>query len=352
MKKRILCLALAALVAAACAVSAFGSGGRTLVTLSYLNGTYASQLRARFTSALSALEASCQTAITRLNGQSAASSAWSGSGQFRPAYPRRGETAVLSEGSGLFWQAGTGTADKVLVDVTDGAELAAGRALAEGHRYLALESTVVTASSDAACALEGYWRTNATGTEPPRALFTDVPVGSWFYEPVRFVVEHNLFNGTGDGKFSPMGGMDRAMLVTVLYRMAGQPAVSGRNPFTDVKDSAWYASAVLWAAQAGLLAGIADDTAFQPTTPITREQIAVMFYRFAARAGCNVSTRGDLGGYADSASITPFAVESLQWAVGTGLFQGADGKLNPKAGAMRCEVATLFQRLNQMLPSA
>lgn len=352
MKKRILCLALAALVTAVCAVSAFGSGERTIVKLSYLNGAYASQLRASFTSALSALEDSFQTAITRLGGQSAASSSWTASGRFQPAYPRRGETAVLSEGSGIFWQTGAGTADRTLVDVTDGAELAAGRSLTEGHRYLALESTVITASSDAACALEGYWHTNATGTEPPRVLFADVPVGSWYYEPVRFVVEENLFNGTGDGMFSPMGGMDRAMLITVLYRLAGQPSVSGKNPFTDVKDGAWYADAVLWAAQAGILAGIADDTAFHPTVPVTREQIAVMFYRFAARAGCNVSTRGDLSGYTDSAAITPFAVESLQWAVGTGLFQGSDGKLNPRAGAMRCEVATLFQRLSQMLPSA
>jgi len=106
---------------------------------------------------------------------------------------------------------------------------------------------------------------------------------------------------------------------------------------------------VLWAVQSGLLSGITSETVFQPADPITREQIAVMFFRFAALSGCDMTPRADLSVYSDHTSITPFALGSMQWAVGIGLFKGSAGKMNPDAGATRCEVATLFQRLNELL---
>lgn len=361
MKKRILGCVLALLTVGVCAVTAFGSGDRTVVRLSYLTNTYAEQLRASFRKALSGLDKSYEAAVEELGSEpgagpspsvpvsGTADASWSSSGYFCPIYPRRGETAVLAAGSGLMWQSGSALADRAMVDVTAGAELAAGQALSAGHRYLAYQDTVVTAASDSVCAVEGYWRTNATGTEPPRALFTDVPVGVWFYEPVKYAVEHNLFNGTGGGMFTPMGKMDRSQLVTVLYRMAGAPKVTGLPPYSDVKAGTWYTDAVNWAAQKGILTGIVGSS-FQPTAPISREQIAVMFYRFAMLAGCDMAPRADLSSYTDHASITSFALESLQWSVGVGLFQGSGGMLNPGAGATRCEVATLFQRLNEMLP--
>lgn len=361
MKKRIICFALALLVVGGCVVSALGSDERTLVRLSYLTDTYAEQLRASFTNALSTLDEAFQDAAAKLSGQSSASpssspataaagSGWSSSGWFQPIYPLRGETAVLSAGSGLLWQSGSAMADRVLVDVTAGAELPAGQALSSGHRYLAPQDTVVTAASNACCSVEGYWRTNATGTAPPPVLFSDVPVDAWYYEPVRYVVEHNMFNGTGGGLFTPMGKMDRAMLLTVLYRLAGAPLVTGSCPFTDVKGGLWYSDAVVWAYQTGLLTGIFDQSEFRPAEPITREQIAVMFCRFAALSGCDMAPRADLTLYADCDSISDYARESLEWSVGVGLFQGSAGRLNPGAGATRCEVATLFQRLREMLP--
>ncbi len=332
-----------------CAASALGSGGNTVVTLSYLSGTYAGQLSRTFTQALSALDGVYEAALSRLDGrdgQGAELSGYSSSDTFDTVlYPLAGETVTLGALSGLMWYSGAGFAAGPLLDVTDGAELPAFGALKAGHRYLCEQETVVTASSAASCAVQGLWRTTATGAPP---LFSDVALGEWYYESVRYVVERSLFNGTGEGRFSPMTTMDRSMLVTVLYRLAGQPEVTGANPFTDVGPGLWYTDAVVWAAQAGIVTGT-PASAFHPDSPVTREQIAVMFHRFAAYLGRDTSRRADLSGYSDYAGVSGYAVQSLQWAVGEGLFQGSGGRLNPGGSAMRCEVATLFQRLDALI---
>lgn len=332
-----------------CAASALGSGESTIVTLSYLNGSYAGQLGRTFAQALSGLDGVCEAALSRLGGQDGGDtdvSGYSSSDTFATTlYPLAGETVTLGALSGLMWYSGSGFAAGPLLDVTDGAELPALGALKAGHRYLCEAETVITASTSASCAVQGLWRTTATGSPP---LFSDVAVGEWYYEGVRYVVERSLFNGTGAGRFSPMTTMDRSMLVTVLYRLAGQPEVTGANPFTDVEPGLWYTSAVIWAAQAGIVTGT-PASAFRPDSPVTREQIAVMFQRFAAYIGRDTSQRADLTGYSDCASVSGYAEQSLQWAVGAGLFQGSAGRLNPGGSAMRCEVATLFQRLDALL---
>ena len=353
MKKRIFSLLLALTVLAAGAVSALASSNadKTVVTLSYLNGTYSSQLRQQFTSLLSPLDSAYAAAVKRLNdktGTQSGNRSWTTSAAFVPLYPLAGESVTLSAGSGLLWQSGQGSASAALVDVTSGEELAAGQALTAGHRYLAEEETVVTASSSAVCGAEGLWRTTATGTAPVESPFTDVVTGAWYYDSVMYVVEHKLFTGTGANTFSPTANMNRAMLVTVLYRLAGSPAVSGSMPFTDAAEGQWYSNAVIWASQTGIVTGTGADT-FSPDQSVTREQIAVMLRRYAAYYGYDTSAAADLSGYSDAGKISGFAQDGVSWAVAEGLIKGSGNKLSPKNSASRAEVATLLQRYSGWL---
>ena len=350
MKKLIRAAALGlAAVAAVCAFS-FASGQNTLVSLNYLNNTYAGQLTNTLRTGLAGLDAVYEAAVAKRNGQTDGQTdpSWTATDSIRMVYPRSGETVTLSAGSGLLWVSGSGSASVMLLDVTAGEELAAGGALKAGHRYLAEEEAVVTASSSAACGAEGLWRTTATGTAPVESPFTDVAIGAWYYDSVMYVVEHKLFTGTGANTFSPTANMNRAMLVTVLYRLAGSPAVSGSMPFADTAEGQWYSNAVLWASQTGIVTGTGADT-FSPNQSVTREQIAVMLRRYAAYYGYDTSAAADLSGYSDAGKISGFARDGVSWAVAEGLIKGSGNKLSPKNSASRAEVATLLQRYSGWL---
>lgn len=347
MRRKIRSLALALVALCLCAVTAFGSGDTILVNLSYLTGTYREQLASRLAGALNGLERPYEDALARLESSGSAGG-FTAADVFTPLYPCRGETVTLSAGSGLLWISGSATADAMLLDATDGAELPAGRGLAAGHRYLVEGEVTVTASALSACAAQGYYRTTATGTAPAVSPFRDVSTGDWFFDPVMYVVERGLFNGTSGNTFSPLDTMDRSMVVTVLYRLAGSPAIVGENPFTDVENGVWYTNAILWAAQNGISASAAG--AFHPAEPVPREEIALMFFRFAALQGLDTAKRADLAAFSDQGNITPAARESMEWAVAAGIIQGnGSGRLNPGDSATRCEVATLFQRLDAMV---
>ena len=172
--------------------------------------------------------------------------------------------------------------------------------------------------------------------------FGDVKASDWFAGAVKFVTSRGIFNGTDVG-FEPTAPMNRAMLVTVLQRIAGEQA-KGENTFGDVKADAWYADAVIWASENGIVNG--TDKGFEPDKPVTREQIATMLYRFMQHLGVDVSASKTLDGFGDGASTSPWAREAMEWAAGVGLFQGDEtGKLNPGSQATRAEVATLVERL-------
>lgn len=136
----------------------------------------------------------------------------------------------MAAGSGLMWYSGSATTSVALVDVTAGSELPAGASLTAGHRYLAETEAVITASASSSCAAEGLWRTTATGTAPVQSPFRDVANSDWFFDPVMYVVERGLFQGTSGTTFEPMSTMSRSMLVTVLYRLAGQPGGDRDQP--------------------------------------------------------------------------------------------------------------------------
>lgn len=181
------------------------------------------------------------------------------------------------------------------------------------------------------------------GEESQPLPFTDVSENDWFYQELVYVYQNGLMNGTDGGKFSPNMTTSRGMIVTVLYRMEGQPA-AGQSGFADVRDDMYYAAPVAWAAANGIVNGY-DSGLFGPEDPITREQMAAILYRYAAYKGRDVSARADLSGYPDAGRISDYAVESLRWANAVKLVNGTDaGTLSPTGQASRAQIAAVLAR--------
>ena len=173
--------------------------------------------------------------------------------------------------------------------------------------------------------------------------FTDVRESDWFYEDVAFAYENGLFAGTSDTTFSPNASMTRAMLVTVLYRLEGQPAVNGRSGFSDVQYNGYYEDAVTWAADNSIVNGTSTTT-FSPNANVTREQMAAILYRYAQHKKYNTAASSGLNGFTDHASVSGYAAASLEWAVAEKLVNGSAGKLMPTGNATRAQVAAILHR--------
>ena len=177
----------------------------------------------------------------------------------------------------------------------------------------------------------------------PAEPFPDVDENDWFYDEVVYVYENGLMNGVENNQFAPNTATNRAMLATILYRLAGEPAVSGDLPFTDVESGTWYTDAVLWAAQNGIVNGLGENT-FAPMNTLTREQLVTMLYRYAEAAGYDVSAAADLSGYPDAGKVQTYAQKAMSWAVAEGIVEGMDGNLNPAGNATRAQIATILMR--------
>ena len=174
--------------------------------------------------------------------------------------------------------------------------------------------------------------------------FPDVTEGDWFYDAVRYAYETGLMDGVGDSLFAPNSETTRAQLVTILYRLEGEPEVSGTSGFTDVEAGTWYTDAVAWAAANGIVNGV-SETEFAPGKDITREQLATILFRYAEAKGYDVSARADLSAYTDADQIQSYAAESVAWAVAEGLIQGfEDNTLRPAGNATRAQIATILMR--------
>lgn len=181
-------------------------------------------------------------------------------------------------------------------------------------------------------------------TQEPGMLlpFTDVSWDHWAYSAVKRVYTRGLMVGVSDTSFAPDQALSRAMLASVLYRLAGEPAVTAENPFTDVPADRWYTDAVIWAAENGIVVGCGDGT-FRPNAPATRAQTAVMLYAYANFAGRNTSQRADLSAFADAADVPSWALAEMQWANAAQLILGRDGKLlAPNAETTRAEMASIL----------
>ena len=184
-------------------------------------------------------------------------------------------------------------------------------------------------------------------TPTPVALpFTDVKSGNWFYDAVKYAYAQGLMTGTSATTFAPNGTMNRAMIVTVLYRLEKSPAVTGASKFTDVPAGQWYSDAVAWAAANKIVNGY-DETTFGPMNAVTREQMAAILFRYEQYKGLeNVTLEENLNRFPDQNKISAYAIPALQWAVGQKIINGnADGTLDPTGTATRAQVAQIFTNL-------
>lgn len=183
----------------------------------------------------------------------------------------------------------------------------------------------------------------AAGENP----FTDVPASHWAHDDITYVYENDLMNGTDGSLFSPESTTTRAQVVTVLYRLAGQPAADWENPFWDVPASAWFHDAVTWAWENDITGGV-SSTHFGAGNAVTREQLATFLYRYAQDQGYDTSARADLSGYSDAGLVSSYATEALSWANATGLITGTTATtLSPQGSATRAQVATILSRFCQ-----
>ena len=183
----------------------------------------------------------------------------------------------------------------------------------------------------------------AAGENP----FTDVPASHWAHDDITYVYANDLLNGTDGSLFSPESTTTRAQVVTVLYRLAGQPAADWENPFWDVPASAWFHDAVTWAWENDITGGV-SSTHFGAGNAVTREQLAAFLYRYAQDQGYDTSARADLSGYSDAGLVSSYATEALSWANATGLITGTTATtLSPQGSATRAQVATILSRFCQ-----
>lgn len=349
MKKGLRAIALTLTAALACVTMAWaGAQGDTLISLSYLNGTYFAGLKDTVAQAVErAVQPIYDAALARA-GQTPGGV--TGGGWLTSDTPVAGtggyaHQITLSTGSGLVWTSGVGAVSSgVLVDATAGAEVPAGGGLTAGHRYLAGEDTqVVVSSQSAQWMVEGRWANGTASSVVVPLTFTDVPASQWYYSDVRYVVEKKLFQGLSEETFAPNSTMQRCMMTTVLHRLAGEPPVGYAPVFTDIPDGIWYTQGTIWAAGVGVVSGMGDGS-FAPGLDVTRQQIAVMLYNYAVKSGRTAGEAGDLAAFRDYAAVAPWAQDAMRWAVGAGILNGSDGSLLPGDSATRAQVAAMLHR--------
>ena len=212
------------------------------------------------------------------------------------------------------------------------------------------EAVATTANADGTVSFEqprGKVTITVTFAEKTAAWdnpYSDVSEEDWFFEPVRFVQENGLMTGTSAGTFAPDMTTTRGMLVTILWRQAGEPQAAAAADFSDVSAYAYYADAVAWAAEAGIVNGY-SASAFGPADAITREQMAAILMNYSEYQGSDVSARADLSGFSDAAGVSTWADEAVQWAVSEGLIKGVNrDTIQPQGQATRAQVAAVLQR--------
>lgn len=183
-----------------------------------------------------------------------------------------------------------------------------------------------------------------TPTPTPELPFDDVKPGDWFYNDVVYVYEKGIMDGVDNRVFSPNTTLNRAMFVTMLYRVAGEPTVSKTADFSDVPGGTWFSDAVAWASSQGIVDGF-DDDLFGPYNSLTREQLATILYRYAKWSGRSTYAPTDaLTGFADADKVSSYALDAMRWAVYTGLMQGSENGLEPQSSASRAQVAAIIHR--------
>ncbi|MBQ9932233.1 MAG: choice-of-anchor I family protein [Ruminiclostridium sp.] len=203
----------------------------------------------------------------------------------------------------------------------------------DGVYTFTMPASKVTVSAD-------FQKSEAPVSQLP---FTDVAEKDWFYDGVSFVYENGIMNGLTTTTFGPSAATTRSMVVTMLWRMEDQPQAGSDAAFADVKEGAYYAQAIDWAAENGIVNGTSDTT-FAPDQSVTRQQLAAILYRYSQYKGYDVTAQGDLTTFGDWEQVSDYAVEAMEWAVGSSLIQGIDDNLVPGGSATRAQLATIFSR--------
>lgn len=342
----------AAAAAVLCGGALALSSGDSLISLNYLTGTFVPSAQKQMTDVTDkAMQSAYDQAIQKAQGTEGSGGLYSdnlGSRTFS-----QGDVVTLSTGAGFLPLSGSAQVSHggAVVDVTAGSEVASGTKLTPGHRYLVGEDTTATItvlSGAMYMGLEGgYSLTEGSGSALP---FVDVAKGDWFENSVRYVYEKGLFSGVSADAFGPSVTMDRAMMMTVFFRLTGFPQDemdAADAQFSDVAQSSWYAPYVRWGASAGVTAGMGDGT-FGPTQGVTRQQMLVMLHSFASRyLGLTLSGSTDLSAYADGSQVASWASEAVSWAVANGLIVPSDqGTLRPNDTVSRAEVATILMQFD------
>lgn len=348
-------------------IAAFAVAGSLqdpLVSLAHLKGDFQASLLAEVgQKAETAVGQSYQTALTRLEEETtrirAGLTTKTSDGveayyqSFTPMTLHYGDVLTLSPGAGALLLEGNVAAlaqGGELIDVTTGSA-ATSVQLIEKHRYLAGEGAQVRLRVQSESALLSpvaqVEKTTAGETSLP---FTDITRDAWYYSAVSFAVEEKLLNGLSETRFAPDETVTRAMLATILHRLAKEPTGQG-SAFSDVPTDAWFYKGVSWAAQTGIVKGMGEGI-FQPNAALSREQLALMLYRYATQyEKLATETKGDISTFVDQAAVSDWARDGLAWALAAGIVKGdTTGHLNPKTSASRAEAATMLQRFAALLP--
>lgn len=326
---------------------AYGIGGSQsdpLISLEYLKETFQPALLQQIDSKV---ETSVSASYQKMVEKVTQGSSESGVGLTMKTQ-HRNDTVTLHQGSVILLTAGSATASVShgeLVDVTTGTASSHGM-LIPGHRYLVGEeaTAVVTMFSDTAkLAVEGNSLIHTAGASV--TPFTDLSSTDWYYSYVTYAYKRGLLSGVSADVFAPKTSVTRAMLATILYRLADSPSMTANVPFTDVPAGQWYSTPVTWAVGAGVVNGVGENK-FAPAAPVTREQLAVMLRNYAlSYLGQQDPGTGSTASFQDKNHISSWANDSVRWAVGQGILAGRDdGRLDPSGTATRAEVCTILQR--------
>lgn len=331
--------------------------GDSLISLGYLNRTYIPTVTAQGAEALKEeMDQAYRAAMQRL--ERAAGQAAGQSGAYSETFASRtfsrGDRITLETGSGFLMLAGQAVVNHngAVIDVTLGQELPSGGALAEGHRYLAGEGTsaqITVRSGLARGGIQGGYELEVSGA--PAAPFIDVSDQDWYCSAVDYAYFGGLFSGTGEDAFAPQATMNRAMMMTVLYHLAGSPEeerLSASASFRDVPGGEWFATFISWAAEQGVSAGTGNGQ-FSPYQAVTRQQVIVLLYNFAQNyMGLTLSERGDITGCADYDRVPFWSRDALSWGMAAGVIAPSDsGRLEPERDASRAEVASMLMMFSR-----
>ena len=331
--------------------STAGTSTDPLISLSYLNSTFAASLRADASKMLNDAADMAMIRLDELSGGHTESS-------FVPGFSYisipADNTIMLSMGSSFVLLSGSAMLTSVngtVINVSTGREAAAGSALTLYQRYFCAEETtaVITMTSASVGHVDGHYIARNALTNRPHYVFRDVRESDWFFPAVDFVYSRNLFSGTAPNIFSPNTSITRAMFVTVLYRLEMEPPAGPGGHYSDVQDSSlYYYDAVSWAYDNNLVYGFSDGT-FGPNLLITREQMATFIYRYAGYKHRNMSVSSQMyNTFPDRDDVSGYAVDSMQWAVSWGIISGSNGMLLPRNTATRAQVAQIIKNYTEI----